>query len=86
MLIRHFTPELHVTDCPTGTHADLEDVVVSVQNQGECRMAVRLRKSGKYAPEYTITLRIPEYAFQKTLLAIIRKNGMTLGEIGELDV
>jgi hypothetical protein len=61
-------------------------VVVSVENKGDCMMGVRLRKSGKYGPQYTITLRIPEYAFQKTLLAIMRKEGMTLQEIGEIDV
>lgn len=86
MLIRQFTPELPVTDCPRGTTADLEDVVVSVQNQGHCWMGVRLRKPGKYGPEYTVTLRIPDYAFQKTLLGIIKKKGMTLGDIGEIDV
>jgi hypothetical protein len=86
MLIRHFTPELQLTDCPKGTTADPKDLVVSVQNLGHCWMAVRLRKPAQYGPEYTITLRIPEYAFQATLLTIIRENDMTLREIGEIDV
>ena len=86
MLISQFTPELLVSDSPSGVKIDLHDVVVSVENKGDCMMGVRLRKSGKYGPQYTITLRIPEYAFQKTLLAIMRKEGMTLQEIGEIDV
>jgi hypothetical protein len=86
MLISQFTPELLVSDSPPGVKIDLHDVVVSVENKGDCMMGVRLRKSGKYGPQYTITLRIPEYAFQKTLLAIMRKEGMTLQEIGEIDV
>ena len=66
--------------------ADLGDVVVSVQNKGIGKMVVRLRKQGKYAAEYGITLTIPENVFQKTLFAIMRKTGMTLREVGELTI
>jgi hypothetical protein len=86
MLISQFTPEIPVTDGPPGTKIDLQDVVVSVENKGNCLLGVRLRKSGKYGAQYTVTLRIPEYAFQKTLFAIMRREGITLGEIGEIDV
>ena len=40
-------------------------------------MGVKLRKTGKWTPEYTVTLRIPEYAFHKTLPE---------NEIGEVDI
>ena len=66
--------------------ADLGDVVVSVQNKGIGKMVVRLRKQGKYAAEYGITLTIPENVFQKALFAIMRKTGMTLREVGELTI
>jgi hypothetical protein len=64
----------------------LRDVVVSVQNQGDGMLVVRLRKPGKYGPEYNVALRIPESVFQKTLFSIIRKAGITLGEVGEITI
>jgi len=86
MLICDFTPELPVTDAPPDTKVDMTDVVVSLENKDNGMLGVRLRKGGKYGQEYTVTLRIPEDAFQKTLLTIIRKEGMTLREIGEIDI
>jgi len=86
MLIRDFNPDLPVIDAPAGTKVDLKDVVVSVQNKGDNMLGIRLRKGGKYGREYTVTLRLPADVLQKTLFTILRKEGMTLGEIGEIDI
>ena len=87
MLINELSPVWPPSVSDTNnTKADLGDVVVSVQNKGRGKIVVRLRKQGKYAAEYGITLTIPENVFQKTLFAIMRKTGMTLREVGELTI
>ena len=47
MLIRQFTPELPVTDGSPDSKVDAREVVVRLVNQGNGRIGVRLRKSGK---------------------------------------
>jgi hypothetical protein len=62
------------------------DVVAGVENKGNGKLVVRLRKPGKYGQEYLVTLTVPENVLQKTLFSIVRKRGMTLGEIGEIPI
>jgi hypothetical protein len=67
-------------------NADFQDVVVSVKNQGGNRLTVKLRKPGEHRVEYDVTFRLPEHLFQKTLLSIIRRNGTTLAEVGDISI
>ena len=75
-----------VTDPPNTVKPDPRDVVASVENKGNGKLTVRLRKPGNYGQEYRVTLTLPENALQKTLLTIVRKIGMTLGEVGEIHI
>lgn len=86
MQIRYFTPKLLVIEGPPDVKIDMEDTVLSVENKGDCWMGVRLRKFGQYGQEYTIALRIPPRAFQQTVFTIMRREGMALGEIGDIDI
>jgi hypothetical protein len=66
--------------------ADLQDVVTSVQNKGDGTIEVMLRKPSTYGVEYAVTLNVPADVFQQTLLSIVRRAGITLGEVGEIKV
>jgi len=65
---------------------DPRDIVASVENQGNGKLVVRLRKPGNHGQEYLVTLTVPENVVQKTLLSIVRKKSMTLGEVGEIPI
>ena len=69
--------------CASGSPSvtpDLRDVVVSVENKGNGKLIVRLRKNEKYGQQYAITLNLLEDTFQGTLFSIIRNKGTTLRE------
>ena len=75
-----------VSDPSGPVKPDLGDVVISVQNNGGGMLVVTLRKPGKYGQEYNVALPVPESVFQKTLFSIVRKAGITLGEVGEITI
>lgn len=79
-------PPLVRTDSTNIVKADLKDIIVSAQNRGGGKLALRLRKPGRYGAEYEITLRLPEDVLQRTIFAVMRKRDMTLREVGELTI
>lgn len=75
-----------VNDRQNTVKPDPQDVVASVQNKGNGKLVVRLRKPGGFGQEYLVTLTVPENVIQRTIFSIVRKRGMTLGEIGEIPI
>jgi hypothetical protein len=88
MLLKELHPAWPPTvhDLPNAVKPDPRDVVASVENKSNGKLVVRLRKFGNRGQEYCVTLTVPENVLQKTLLTIIRKRGMTLGEVGEIPI
>ena len=67
-----------------GGRTSLNDTVVSVQNKNGRTLVLTLRTAS--AAEYAVTLNIPEEVFQRTIFSIITKRGITLREVGEIDL
>lgn len=64
--------------------AELSDVVLEVQNRSSGELLIRLRRS-KYH-EYTVAVPVPASLQQKIMFDIVRRQGMTLRDLGELPV
>ena len=71
---------------PKDIKPDPRDIVASVENQGNGKLVVRLLKPGNDGQEYRATLTVPENVLQRSSLSIVRKTGMTLGEVGEITI
>jgi hypothetical protein len=86
MIVKDLTPSWPPA-VTVGTEHGVEtvDVVVSAQRYSDQkRLAVTLRK--KIGAEYTVIISIPENFLDKGIAAITQKRGITLGEVGELEI
>jgi len=66
--------------------ADLEDIVLSVEKCGNPKSQLRLTLRRKHGRDYTVTLPVPASVQEQILLSIVRKENMTLREVGELSI
>jgi hypothetical protein len=64
---------------------NLEDTVVGVRKRSEAHLVLMLRKSTTKTV-YGLLLVLPEDVLDKGLNAIIGRIGITLGQVGELDI
>ena len=62
--------------------ANLTDVIINVGNGFYGELLIRLRRS-KYQ-EYTVMLPVPASLRQKIIFDIVRRQSMTLSDVGEL--
>jgi hypothetical protein len=89
MLIKEYghgwPPSVTIGEHITPT-ADLEDIVLSVEKCGNPKSQLRLRLRKKYGREYTVALPVPASLQEQILLSIVRKENMTLREVGELPI
>ena len=88
MLLEELQPAWPPTghEPPNTVKPDPRDAVASVENKGNSKRPVRLRKLGPHGQECVVTLTVPENVSQRTLFLIVRKTGMTLGEVGEIPI
>jgi hypothetical protein len=85
MLIRQLTPSWPpAVTVGTGEAANLDDTVVGAQKQSDARLVLMLQKGAGSA--YGLLLLLPEQLVDKALAAITDKKGITLREVGELDI
>ena len=67
--------------------AELEDIVLSVEKcGGNPKGQLGLRMRNQRGEEYTAALPVPASLQQKILLSILRRENMTLREVGELPI
>lgn len=88
MLIKDLQPAWPpaVSNIQNIVKSDPRDVVASVENKGNGKLGVNLYKPGGGAQKYHVTLTVPDNVLQKTILSIVRKSGITLGEVGEIPI
>ena len=67
-------------------NADLGDVVLSVKKEGTANGQMEVRLRNRRGVLYTVTLTIPEDIFQMVLFSIMRKQDMTLREVGNIEI
>jgi hypothetical protein len=85
MLIRQLTPSWPpAVTVGTGEAANLDDTVVGAQKQSDARLVLMLQKGAGSA--YGLLLLLPEQLVDKALATITDKKGITLREVGELDI
>jgi hypothetical protein len=85
MVIRKLTPSWPpAVTVGTGEAANLDDTVVGAQKQSEGRLVLMLQKGARSV--YGLLLVLPEQLVDKALAAITARKGITLREIGELDI
>jgi hypothetical protein len=85
MVIRRLTPSWPpAVTVGTGEAANLDDAVVGAQKQSEGRLVLMLHKGG--GSEYGLLLVLPDDLLDKALRAITERKGITLREVGELDI
>ena len=66
--------------------ADLEDIVLSVEKCSNPKGQLGLRLRNKRGREYTVALPVPASLQEQILLSIVRKDNITLREVGELPI
>jgi hypothetical protein len=67
--------------------ADMEDIVLSVERCSNPQNVLKLRLCNtKYGTEYTVALAVPAPLQETILLSIVRKENITLREVGELPI
>ncbi|HEV8725226.1 MAG TPA: hypothetical protein VGW77_31810 [Candidatus Binatia bacterium] len=85
MLIRRLTPTWPPADTVgTGEAPGLDDIVVGAAKQSGGHITLMLRKPN--GSVYGLLLVLPEDLLNKALTAISDQIGITLREVGELDV
>jgi hypothetical protein len=85
MLIRRLTPSWPpAVTVGTGKAAGLEDTVVGAKKQAQDRLVLTLRKST--GSVYGLLLVLPDNLLDKALSAITARKGITLREVGEMDI
>jgi hypothetical protein len=85
MLIRQLTPSWPpAVTVGTGQAANLDDKIVDAKKQSEDHLVLMLhRDTGSV---YGLLLVLPGQLVDKALAAITAKKGITLREVGELDI
>jgi hypothetical protein len=84
MLIRQVTPSWPpAVRVGTGA-ASLEDTVVGAKKQSEGHVVLMLQKGA--GSVYGLLLVLPDILLDKALLGITERKGLTLREVGELDI
>jgi hypothetical protein len=68
----------------TGAAANLNDKVVDAKKQSQGHLVLLLHKGA--GAVYGILLILPNDLVDKALLAIMERRGLTLRELGELDI
>jgi len=66
--------------------ADLEDTVLSIQKCAKPNGLLRLTLRNKTRGEYAAALLVPEFLQEQIIFSILRKENMTLREVGELPI
>jgi hypothetical protein len=85
MLIRRLTPSWPpAVTVGTGKSASLDDTVVGAQKQSEGHLVLMLHKGA--GAVYGLLLVLPDNLLDKALAAITARKGITLREVGELDI
>jgi hypothetical protein len=85
MLIRQLTPSWPpAVTVGTGDAANLDDTVVDAQKQAEGRLVLLLHKDD--GSVYGLLLVLPDDVLDKAVLAITKRKGITLRDVGELDL
>jgi hypothetical protein len=85
MLIRQLTPSWPpAVTVGTGKPASLEDTVVGAKKQTEDHLVLMLKKGA--GSVYGLLLLLPEQLVDKAVAAITARKGITLREVGELDI
>ena len=85
MLIRKLTPSWPpAVTVGSGEPANLEDTIVGAQKQSEGHLVLMLHKGA--GSVYGLLLVLPDHLLDKALLAITERKGITLREVGELDI
>jgi hypothetical protein len=85
MLIRQLTPSWPpAVIVGAGQAASLEDTVVGAKKQSEGHLVLTLRKGA--GSVYGLLLSVPDIHLAKALAAITAKKGITLRQVGELDI
>jgi hypothetical protein len=85
MLIRQLTPSWPpAVTVGTGKALSLDDTVVGAQKRSDGHLVLMLhRGSGSV---YGLLLVLPDHLLDKALAAITARKGITLREVGELDI
>ena len=85
MLIRQLTPSWPpAVTVGTGEAANLDDAVVGAEKPSEKHLVLMLRKTT--GSVCALLLVLPDNLLDKALLAITQRKGLTLREVGELDI
>jgi hypothetical protein len=66
--------------------ADVEDTVVRIQKCAKPQGLLRLTLRNRIRGEYEAALLVPEFLQEQTIFLILRKEKITLREVGELSV
>jgi hypothetical protein len=66
--------------------ADVEDTVLSIQKCAKPKGLLRLTLRNKIGGEYAAALLVPEFLQEKIIFLILRKENMTLREVGKLPI
>ena len=66
--------------------ADVEDTVLSIQKCAKPKGLLRLTLRNKIGGEYAAALLVPEFLQEQAIFLILRKEEITLQEIGELPI
>jgi hypothetical protein len=85
VLIRRLTPSWPpAVTVGTGEPANLDDTVVDAKRQSKGHLVLMLRKGA--GSVYGLLLVLPDDLVDKALLAITERKGITLREVGELNI
>jgi hypothetical protein len=85
MLIRQLTPSWPpAVMVGTSDAANLDNTVVDAKKQSQGRLVLMLRKGTRSV--YGLLLVLPEDLVDNAVLAINERKGITLREVGELDI
>lgn len=89
MLIKEYShswPPSVMTDEHLPPTAELEDIVLSVEKCDNPKGQLGLRMRNERGKEYMAALPVPASLQEQILLSILRKENMTLREVGELPI
>jgi hypothetical protein len=66
--------------------ADVEDTVLSIQKCTQPEGLLRLTLRNKIGGGYAVALLVPEFLQEQIIFSILRKENMTLREVGEFSI